>query len=119
MPSPRPAVLLSGALGLLLLLTGCAGVLLQPVPIRSGDELSCDDSGPTVLFDAPGPGQPSPEEAVHRMAAGTVRHLTVDGDAAELDLLTWTSDAGHYSLIRRADGWWLDAFTPCTVRRAP
>lgn len=75
-----------------------------------------DCAAPTgVSLDIPGPGQPSPEEAVAPFADGLVPVLISQGArAARVATFSAAGDAVRvFTVTRREDGWWPDGWSQC------
>lgn len=83
---------------------------------RATDEAAqCDKGGLSTALDIPGPGRPTPEEAVEPyLDAFVVVSVQEDGGTATVTAEAPGSDAVRlYDLTRREDGWWPDGYTEC------
>ena len=93
--------------------TGQSEVLTATPALGSG--LPCADTEQSrVALDVPGPGQPSPEEAVAPYAGALeVASREVDGDTVVVGLRQDGSIFRVYQVTRRAAGWWPDGYSEC------
>lgn len=79
-----------------------------PIQCTEGDGLS-------MALDIPGPGRPTPEEAVEPyLAAFVVVDVQEDGETATVTAEAPASDAVRlFELTRHKDGWWPDGYRQC------
>lgn len=87
----------------------------DPPPPAPGSVLRCADTQLSrVALDVPGPGQPSPLEAV-APHAGTLdlASRVVDGEIVVIGLRQDGSIVRTYDVTERADGWWPDGYSEC------
>lgn len=108
----------AGWLAFQLLMVGCAADTARnhegvPPPAAS---TTLDCAAPAgVALDIPGPGQPTPEEAVAPFADGLVpvlMHQTAT--AATVTTFSAAGDAIRvFTVTRREDGWWPDGWSQC------
>ena len=86
-------------------------------PTTRASALPCADSDQSsVALDGPGPGQPSPEEAVAPYAGAlelVAEH--VDGGTIVVGLRRDNSVFRVYRVTKRSDGWWPDGYAECRV----
>lgn len=77
--------------------------------------LTCADTEQSrVDLDVPGPGQPSPEEAVAPYAGALeLASREVDGDTVVVGLRQDGSVFRMYHVSMHADGWWPDGYAEC------
>lgn len=67
-----------------------------------------------VALDVPGPGQPSPEEAVAPYAGALqLASGEVDGDTVVFGLRQDGSIFRMFQVSERADSWWADGYSEC------
>lgn len=88
----------------------------DPTPSAVSDTaLPCADTEQSrVALDVPGPGQPSPEEAVAPYAgAMELASRAIDGDTVVVGLRQDGSIFRMYHVSKRADGWWPDGYSEC------
>lgn len=88
----------------------------EPTPsVVSETVLPCASTEQSrVDLDVPGPGQPSPEEAVAPYAGALeLTSRGVDGDTVVLGLRQDGSVFRMYHVRKRADGWWPDGYAEC------
>ncbi|GAA1435189.1 hypothetical protein GCM10009641_30700 [Mycobacterium cookii] len=88
----------------------------DPTPSAvTGTALPCADAEQSrVDLDVPGPGQPSPEEAVATYAGALeLASREVNGDTVVVGLRQDGSIFRTYHVSQRADGWWPDGYSEC------
>lgn len=89
----------------------------SPESVAPATELPCADTEQSrVDLDVPGPGQPTPEEAVAPYA-GALRLAAreMDGGTIVVGLKRDDSVFRVYLVTERADGWWPDGYEECRV----
>ena len=86
-------------------------------PTTRASALACAESDQSsVALDVPGPGQPSPEEAVAPYA-GALELVAeqVDGSTIVVGLIRDGTVFRVYQVTKRSDGWWPDGYAECRV----
>ena len=86
-------------------------------PPTRASALPCAESDQSgVALDVPGPGQPSPEEAVAPYA-GALELVAeqVDGSTIVVGLRRDDTVFRVYQVTKRSDGWWPDGYAECRV----
>lgn len=69
---------------------------------------------PRVALDVPGPGRPSPEEAVAPYAGALeLASREINGDTVVVGLRQDGSIFRMYHVRKRTDGWWPDGYSEC------
>jgi hypothetical protein len=88
-----------------------------PASAASTAALSCADTDQSrVDLDVPGPGQPSPEEAVAPYAGALKLAVRkIDGGTIVVGLRRDDSVFRVFRVTERADGWWPDGYSECRV----
>lgn len=84
-------------------------------PTASAASLLCAESEQTAVdLDVPGPGRPTPEEAVapYADALTLVVHQGDDGTTV-LGLHADKTVARVFDVTKRGDGWWADGYREC------
>ena len=89
----------------------------SPDSVAPATALPCADSGQLrVDLDVPGPGQPSPEEAVAPYAGALkLAASEVDGGTVVVGLRRDDSVLRVYHVTKRVDGWWPDGYSECRL----
>lgn len=82
----------------------------------SARSLPCDETEQTgVRLDVPGPGRPSPEEAVAPFAGAlTLAAHERDGGTTVLGLRADETVFRVFKVTKRDDGWWPDGYRECS-----
>ncbi len=100
--------------------TGCGAPTSDPVepssdPAAPATALPCADSEQGRFdLDVPGPGQPTPEEAVAPYAGALRLAATeVDGGMVVVGLRRDDSVFRVFGVTERSDGWWPDGYSEC------
>jgi hypothetical protein len=85
-------------------------------PSSSTMSLPCAEIEQTrVMLDIPGPGQPTPEEAVAPFAGAlTLVAQPRDGQAVVLGLRANGTVFRVYRVAKHKDGWWPDSYRECS-----
>lgn len=104
------------------LVAGCAGQAVgeNPPPGRTagnGSTLSCPyPERRMVSLDIPGPGRPTPEEAVAPYANGTTVVVRQKRGTAVVHVLDPDGNVVRiFEVTRHDDGWWPDGYTECAA----
>lgn len=84
-------------------------------PSSSTMSLPCAETEQTrVMLDIPGPGQPSPEEAVAPFAGAlTLVAQPGDGQSVVFGLRADGTVFRVYQVTKHNDGWWPDSYREC------
>ena len=104
--------LVGGACGL----QGGADVAASAEPSFATSSLPCRTTEQTgVIWDYPGPGQPTPEEAVVPFAGAlTLVVLERDGKTEVLGLKPDGTVFRVFQVTKQKDGWWADGYRECS-----
>jgi len=94
---------------------GSSTAMRAPTPSARADALPCADGGQShVALDVPGPGRPTPQQAVAPYA-GALELVTADVDEGTVVLGLRHDDSVFrvYRVTERSDGWWPDGYAEC------
>lgn len=85
-------------------------------PSPTGMSLPCDESEQTVvMWDVPGPGQPTPSQAVAPHAGAlTLVEQESAGDITVFGLRDDGSVFRAFQVTKHDDGWWPDGYRECS-----
>lgn len=102
---------------LFLLVAGCGSVPADDSSEADGQTgLGCSvGEQRAVDLDVPGPGMPTPEEAVNAVSDGLATVVSKAAGAATVNTLGPDGTVMRvFELTQREDGWWPDSYTECS-----
>lgn len=79
--------------------------------------LGCPVEEQTIVdLDIPGPGMPTPEEALNAYAEGPFRVVSTANGSAIVNALGPDGTVKRvFEVTQREDGWWPDSYTECST----